>query len=491
MPPFRLLVITDVHYTSDAATAAGAAAGRHGRIGRELLRRAVEDARRRGGFDAIALLGDLVEDGLAPHAPGDLQALAAELATAAPDTPLLVVAGNHDGPAQAVLDAFACRSGLVELGGYRFWAFCDAYEQATHGTRGEADRRRLGELAARPGGPIVAIQHNPIHPPIVSDYPYMLTNGEAIRRDYEEAGVLLSISGHYHAGQELTVADGVRYYTAPALSERPFGYALVTFRGREVAVEARRLSVEPLAIVDTHAHTEFAYCGRGVTAAGAIERARTFGLAGVCLTEHAPQLYCSAEEFWAASHVRSPEVWRRGAHSRMAEFRRCTEPLRSDFVRVGLEVELDADGHLTLHESDRAWIDRVVGAVHWMPEDIDHLSDAAATTAFLNVNEALLAGGVDVLAHPWRFLRAAGRCVPAQALAPMAEMLAATDTAAEINFHINRPDVTFFRECLDRGVKIALGSDAHQPWEAGLLAANVALLVEAAGSEDVGQYLLV
>ena len=43
----------------------------------------------------------------------------------------------------------------------------------------------------------------------------------------------------------------------------------------------------------------------------------------------------------------------------------------------------------------------------------------------------------------------------------------------------------FFRTCIDRGVKIALGTDAHVPWEAGGLTGHLAVLREAAGTDDV------
>jgi len=487
---FRLLVIADVHYASQAAEAPEGPAERHRPLGRELMRRAVEDAARRGGFDAVALMGDLIDDGNAPCALADLRALRAEIRAAAPNVPLLVVGGNHDNQDDRVLDVFGSPPVPVALGGYRFCIFSDAYEEEKFGTRRRADRKLLRRLADRPGGPLVVLQHNPMNPPIEDDYPFMLTNREEVLRDYVEAGVLLSISGHYHPGQALNAADGVRYYTAAALVEPPFAYAVVTLAGREVSVQEHRLSLDQRAVVDVHAHTEFAYCGRGVSAAGAIDRARRFGLGGVCLTEHAPQLYCTAEDFWAARHVRDPAVWRSGRHSRMAQFRRAMEPLRGDFVRIGLEVELDADGRLTLLEEDRAWADLVLGAVHWMPEDISGLSDAAAASAFLRTNEAILACGVDVLAHPWRYLRSRGRAIPAESLAELARMLADTNTAAEINFHINEPVPSFVGECIRRGVKIALGSDAHEPWEAALLGAHVSLLKSAAGTEDIAGCLL-
>ena len=63
-------------------------------------------------------------------------------------------------------------------------------------------------------------------------------------------------------------------------------------------------------------------------------------------------------------------------------------------------------------------------------------------------------------------------------------------TAAEINFHHNQPDVAFFAACVERGVKITFGSDAHDLYEAGLLGAHLALLRQAAATPDIADLLL-
>jgi hypothetical protein len=66
---------------------------------------------------------------------------------------------------------------------------------------------------------------------------------------------------------------------------------------------------------------------------------------------------------------------------------------------------------------------------------------------------------------------------------------AATRTAAEINLHIGETDAAFVAACIERGVKIALGSDAHQMWEVGLLARHVEVLQQAAGTTDIAALL--
>lgn len=242
-------------------------------------------------------------------------------------------------------------------------------------------------------------------------------------------------------------------------------------------------------LVDTHCHTELAYCGTTISAAEAIDRSRRMNLAGLYLVEHAPQLYCTADDFWAARHVREPQVWRAGDATRMNQFRSLVEPLRSDFVGVGLEVELDADGRLTLHDQDRQWVDLLVGAVHWIAEDWKTLTTAQMTHAFMRTTEGLLASGVHILAHPWRwFLK---KCdIPTELFIPLADLLAATGVAAEINFHINEPQAAFFARCIERGVKIAVGSDAHAIEEAGDFHAHLRLLQDIAGTSDVQGLLL-
>ncbi|MCD6303838.1 MAG: hypothetical protein J7M21_02625, partial [Planctomycetes bacterium] len=369
--------------------------------------------------------------------------------------------------------------------------FSDTYGPDDRAARSEADRALLRAAAETPGGPLVVVQHSPIHPLIEADYPYMLANRREVMADYSAAGVLLSISGHYHAGRPMTSAGGVLYYTAAALGEPPFRYSIATLRGRDVAVEERTLALnEPFGVWDMHVHTELSYCGRGVSAGQAVERAGTFGLAGLCLIEHAPQLYCRQEVFWSGRHVVEPRLWREPACSRMEDFRRLVEPFRGPSVRVGLEVEPDADGELTVHEADRRWVDVLIGAIHFLPQPAEDLDDEALTELVMWLNERILAGGVDVLAHPWRIFRMLGRPVPTGRYGQLAEMLAETNTAAEINLHKGSTDPAFIAECVRRGVKISLGSDAHETWQVGLLGAHVELLRRAAAAPDVGGLLL-
>ena len=484
-PSFRLLVITDVHYSPAGAL------GEHAcPMGAELVRRVVEDAKLRGGFDAIALLGDLLNDG---DAPGSVQALAEmneQIRKAAPDAPLMVVPGNHDGPPEGVFAAFGDSPGLHEIGGYRFVTFLDDLTDAGR-VRSEADRRKLAQWAARSDAPLVVLQHYPAWPHYEECMALMLANHEDVARDYARAGVLLAVSGHIHPGQPLCKFDGVQHYTVPCLAHEPFPYAVIELDGRNVSVLPRQLQLDgTIPVIDRHVHTEFAYCSRDLTAQGVVERSRLFGLAGVTLVEHAGQLYVSGDEFWSAAHVHNPAVWRKKSeHYRMDKFREKIGPLRDGYVRIGMEVEVGCDGCLTMHDEDIEWVDLLVGAVHWLVEDIDGMTPAQETAAFMRTVRLLLEAGVDVLAHPLRYLNKFGRR-PKEVYADVADMLAGTGTAVEINYHHNGPDPEFLAICIDRGVKISLGSDGHNPCESAAFNPHLDLLRRIAGTRDPAELLL-
>jgi histidinol phosphatase-like PHP family hydrolase len=478
-PDLCLLVLADLHYFHQAAPEA-TPPERRGALGRELIRRAFIDAARLADVDVILAMGDLVDDGAAPGAADDLAELREELVR--PGLPVVLVRGNHDADLPV-----AGPSGedvhRVILGGYQLLVFTDPYAADDHMTR--SDEALAAVREARRDLPIVALQHSPIHPPIVSDYPFMPTNRDAIMAAYRAAGVLLSISGHYHAGQPLTHEGGVAYLTAPSLCEHPFRFLIVRLRGREIEVEEHRLALSddpatPSPYADFHCHTEFAYCRDDVTAAEAIRRAEVFGVGKLHLTEHAGQLYLSPDDYWSAAYLADPEIIareRRAGRGRMDAYRAHVTPLRSERVGLGLEVEVDGAGRLTLLEEDAESWDVLLGAVHVTPESMLATPDQARVEAeFLWFTEVLVRSGVNILAHPFRLFRRKGMRVPEELFEPVADLLAENGVAAELNYHLNDESPDFVRMCVERGVKIALGSDSHGLWEVAALHPHLDLL---------------
>ncbi len=488
-PDLTLLVLTDIH---DAPEPFEETPHRRCELGRELVARAIEDAGRRGGFDAIVLLGDLLNDGRATSADTRVHAMLRTVRESARGIPLLIVPGNHDYRADAATlpGGLDVSTRVVEVGGYRFVVFADRYPDTMHTRRRQDDLELLARTAARSGGPIVALQHNPVHVTPPGDYPYMHANRDDVLAAYEQADVLLSLSGHYHRGQARSESGGVTRFTPPPLSESPYRYSLVTLRGREVDIRTRSLAIaEDLRPVDSHAHTELAYCGGGISADTLVHRSRLMNLGGVVITEHAPQLYCSPDDFWDARHIFTPSVWREGT-GRMQQFRRLVEPLTGPFVRVGLEVELDIEGELTLRDADRDLADVLIGAVHWVPSPHASGDPRHHLEAFLQANLAIVRSGVDILAHPFRKFRTRGVHATASVYDELSSACAEHGVAAEVNFHNAAPDERFFAACVEKGVKLAFATDAHQPWEAGGLGAHVAFVRRIAGRADISDLLL-
>ena len=456
-----LLVIADPHYLPCAGrecTPLEKAAGR----GLEWVQRAGKEALRLGRPDAVVLGGDIIGDGTASDAERNSSELSA--ATKELGLPVVVVPGNHDGDAERLLRVFGDHVGAHRIKGYVLYSFADAYAPGDVCTRPrEAIERFIREA---PDAPVVAIQHNPIYPPLdCSEYPYMPSNADEIIASYERIGVVLSLSGHYHLGQPLTERNGVKYLTTPSILEQPFPFHLVKIRGREVEAQRVELKLpDELPLVDGHVHTHFGYCAVDVHPVPVGERAEALGLKGVVCLEHAGQLYLSPGDFWERRHVDDPDALRRAREAgvdRIAAYRDAMFGFRSGLMRVGLEVECDRDGKVNLLEEDRHGWDVLVGAVHWLPSHLPASTPEECSRSFFQVVEHLLDGGIDRLAHPWRFLSRQDVRPTRDLYRTLARLLADRGVAVEVNCHNNVPDPEFFGICAEAGVPIVLGSDAH------------------------------
>jgi histidinol phosphatase-like PHP family hydrolase len=283
---------------------------------------------------------------------------------------------------------------------------------------------------------------------------------------------MLSLSGHYHPGQPAHALGNTTVYTVPAACETPFRFAHVTVRDREIDVREHGLRMETPGLVDVHCHTEYAYCATTVAAEANVRVARALGLRRQCLTEHAFQLYFEDRGLaWSGRWQTEPDVVRQAwaaGRGKMEAYRRFAGSMRSDFVRLGLEVDLLADGALLLADEDRDGWDLLVGCVHYLPGFEKGVTTPAETERlFFDHTARLLEQPIQVLAHPFRFFRRLGAGQPRGLYVPLAGLLAEHGVAAEVNFHTNRPDPRFVAACVERGVKIALGSDSHDLAEVG------------------------
>lgn len=479
-----LLAVSDIHYTGLARQTAQPPLLR-GELGRTLLQKVFARLAHMGVKpDMTVLLGDLVEDGADRNAELDLVSLHGELTRSG--VPFLVIPGNHDAGADSFNAIFSAAPGLTQVNGYGLVAFHDQHNEAHECVRPEDGIEMLASIArANPGLPLIALQHAPIYPAIDSHYPYRPTNAAEVIESFQKSGVVLSLSGHFHKGQKARAHEGVLYHTVPALCEQPFRFSLIRLTGARVEIEELSLGMQVPNIVDVHCHTEHAYCGTTVDTAACIALSQALGVSTLCITEHAFQLYFEKKYAmgfkWQADPASVEKVWASPERNRMAAYRRFAERLRSPFVRIGLELDLYGDGELLLapEDAEAEW-DLLVGAVHFIRDHVPGKTpQKEAEALFMRDVERLVNHPIQVLAHPFRFFPRNKLEMPRHLFAPVADLLADSGVAAEVNFHTNTPDPEFLRLCMEKKVKLALASDTHDLSEAGEFWPHVNVLRQA------------
>jgi histidinol phosphatase-like PHP family hydrolase/predicted phosphodiesterase len=472
----RIAVLSDIHFSSESPPPGSR---RQGDLGAILLQRAIWRLNQAVRPDVTVVLGDLLnlEPGQsAPDRLGQLRDLLRQL-----ESPWVVIPGNHDGPASDFVSVFGPPPDWVDAAGVRFLLFRDAEEPGYNSRRSAADLDRFARARRDWAGPIVSLQHVPLVPPGMSPTIYRLTNDAEAVAALHEAGVGLALSGHYHPGFDL-VSDGRAHYAAaPALCEEPFAFLEVRFEPDACSAVRHELALPAgLGLVDGHVHTAYAYCGENMKVPTAVRLGRLFRLGGLAVTEHADHLYVTADQLRRKEHLLRalPDLAASGG-SRMEAYWREAAGWRSDFVRVGLEMPSNYLGGVIADPADLERCDAILGAVHHLRElEHERPDPGRASEEYLGMVRALLRAGARVLAHPFRIFRWSRFKLepPAALLENTVRLLREHGAAAELNSHKNEPIPAFVEQCLDQGVPLTLGSDAHHLAEVGYLFPQIDLI---------------
>lgn len=189
--------------------------------------------------DLVLHLGDISEDGAAPGAD-ETVCRVRDLAAALP-CPFLAIPGNHDAPADAVRRFFGPYPRRHDAAGVSVLLFEDVFAADASASRAEDDFAWLLEKVGDPASVTIAVQHAPVFPAIEDDYPFNLSNRERVHQAFVEAGIGLSLSGHYHREIEPTEHHGVLYAVAPSLCEPPHPYVLLELRDGNIDWSVRTL----------------------------------------------------------------------------------------------------------------------------------------------------------------------------------------------------------------------------------------------------------
>ena len=466
----KLALISDAHIADSAMDA-----DRRPDLAETFLARAIYRLNRWINPDAVLFLGDLVEDDGRESLPHRLQRVAALLAKT--QCPYLVIPGNHDVPAETFYRYFPPPPDFLDVKGFRLAPFLDPEAADYNARRTLHDLDRMNALRRGHHGPIIACQHVALFPPGAAESPFNLVNADNVIAAMRQAGITLSVGGHYHDGFDLIRHGPVSFLGAAALMKAPFQFLEINIDADTIDVTRHCLQLpeNPL-LVDGHIHTPLAYCNQNMDPPAVLQLAQALRLGGVAFAEHAdhvclPQGLTEDDVDLPANRTVPPSSAR--AEEYFAMLNEAGVPADS----IGFEVEISAPGRFLIRTQDRDRAAFIIGSVHAVPERANPQPDYDRfCQQFMAATQQLLDSGVCVLAHPWRVFRRSNLPAPEHLFTPLVALLKQAGVAAEINFHTNEPPDAFFQLCLHAGVKLALASDAHNMREPGELWPHLQLL---------------
>lgn len=145
----------------------------------------------------------------------------------------------------------------------------------------------------------------------------------------------------------------------------------------------------------------------------------------------------------------------------------CAGLQREKGLYAGIEIEVNAHGHMALPEEFIRGFDIVVGSIHHNPGDPAQWIERHFTQL-----ARVLELPCNIVGHPLRHLRSHStpeKPLPDEVVEETLEMAKAAGVAIEINAHYPQiqDDVPLLRGACERGVEVAFSMDLHYPEEFG------------------------
>ena len=270
---------------------------------------------------------------------------------------------------------------------------------------------------------------------------------------------------------------GVMVVHAPPLCEPPYRFAVIEVADSgEVTVQYEQYRLPP-GLMDSHVHTQMAYCGENMDLISSLKLAKLWGLEKIAFTEHSGHLYFTREQYQGEE-----KIWYREGLDcadqtvRTEEYLALFDEVKRDSCCLGMELDMDRRGRLIATQDILNRLDVKVGSVHAL---LEKWASEERNMEFFSLVKSLIESGIDILAHPFRMYAWNGEGnKPVRLFEPIVELLKKHHVAAELNFHHNRPDPVFTKMCIDAGVKLALGSDAHNLYQVGFFQPHLKFLRE-------------
>jgi histidinol phosphatase-like PHP family hydrolase len=239
-----------------------------------------------------------------------------------------------------------------------------------------------------------------------------------------------------------------------------------------------------------HVHSPLAYCSENMDVRKSMGLAEDFGLSGLTFAEHSGQLYFDKATYWSKSCLAGGIKSAQKRYERIEAYFTMLKKAKCRPCNRGLEVDCCYDGSLLALQKHIRKVKYLLGSIHSLaalqkPKPV--MKEAEAE--FLALTGKLTRSNIDILAHPFRVFTRKSMDAPQSLYDPVVKMLRKAGVAAEINFHTQTPDPEFYRRCLEAGVKLAFGSDAHNLYEIGEFTPHLALLKKCGIAGDPGDIL--
>ncbi|CAB49744.1 PHP domain-containing protein [Pyrococcus abyssi] len=145
-------------------------------------------------------------------------------------------------------------------------------------------------------------------------------------------------------------------------------------------------------------------------------------------------------------------------------------------VLAGIEANILENGP-DITDEFRKRLDYVIASVHeWFGRDGAHMY-------IEYVKRAIMDDNVDIIGHfgnsfPWIGYPTE------EEIREVLELAEAYGKAFEISSRYKVPDLEFIKECIRRGIKLSLATDAHRPEDVGKISWSLKMFEKAGGSKE-------
>ena len=463
----KLVILTDIHFANQSTIPE-----RQSSIADILLLRAVHRINRYIKPDIVAILGDIIDNPQSPSAIEQYNIIKKILDILT--VPYIIIPGNHDIQETDFYKIFDKPDDINDIANIRLLTFIDSEQPGYNAIREKNNLERMKTARNNFDGLIITLQHVPIFPPGTTDCPYNYINADEIIAIMKQYKIDLAISGHFHKGFELMKTQSENFIAVPALCEQPFQFVELDINNTDnINVIYHQLAMpKNLNLIDNHIHTHFAYCNENMDIQKAKLLAQALGLAEIRFSEHSSHLYWNHIDYSKGIFYREGMKAANPQHFRIDDYFNALKDANCPQKCVGLEVDCDWKGNPIIQPTDEQKTGFLIGAIHSLP--ITKMPEMK--NVFISIHEKFLQHNIKILAHPFRIFRRTNNPTPQELFKPTVKLLKKHNIAAEINFHTNEPPAEFIKLCIDAGVKLSLGSDAHNLYEVGEFYPHLELL---------------